>query len=150
MSNSLFPQAENNYYELCCALFWWLQGFDGNVWLFTFTISLYLSLKTSINTPLPIASTQLLQISLATFPWRQSLLPKVLHWIKIRWIWRPFEYNELYVMFKNRIWDYLTLWHGFTITTITNSMNLGYKAGLIHGFMWGFFSVFFLVSPCKL
>lgn len=35
--------------------------------------------------------------------------------------------------------------------TITNSMNLGYKAGLIHGFMWRFFPpVFFLVSPCKL
>lgn len=84
MSNSLFPQAENNYYELCCALFWWLQGFDGNVWLFTFTISLYLSLKTSISTLLPKESTQLLQISLPTFPWCQALLPEVLHCIEIR------------------------------------------------------------------
>lgn len=32
-------------------------------------------------------------------------IPKVLYWIEIWWLWRPFEYSELIVMFKKPVWD---------------------------------------------
>ncbi len=52
--------------------------------------------------------TQLLQIHRlhihdANLPFHH--IPKVLYWIKTWWLWRPFEYTELIVMFKKPVWD---------------------------------------------
>ncbi len=35
-------------------------------------------------------------------------IPKLLYWIEIWWLWRPFEESELIVMFKKPVWDDLS------------------------------------------
>ncbi len=55
--------------------------------------------------------TQLLQICRlhihdANLPFHH--IPKVLYWIEIWWLWRPFEESELIVMFKKPVWDDLS------------------------------------------
>lgn len=35
------------------------------------------------------------------------LIPKVLYWIELWWLWKSFECSELAVMFKKQVWDYL-------------------------------------------
>ncbi len=55
--------------------------------------------------------TQLLQICRlhihdVNLPFHQ--IPKVLYWIKIWWLWRPFELSELIFMFKKPVWDDLS------------------------------------------
>jgi len=40
-------------------------------------------------------------------------ISKLLYWIEICWLWRPFEFSELIVMFKRPVWDDLNFvtWH---------------------------------------
>ncbi len=45
--------------------------------------------------------TQLLQIC-------RLHIPKMLYWIEIWWLWRPFEKSELIVMLKKPVWDDLS------------------------------------------
>ncbi len=35
-------------------------------------------------------------------------IPKVVYWIEIWWLWRPFVESELIVMFKKPVWDDLS------------------------------------------
>lgn len=41
-----------------------------------------------------------------TLPFHNS--PKVIYWIEIWWLCRPFEYHEVIVMFKKKLWDDLS------------------------------------------
>ncbi len=59
--------------------------------------------------------TQLLQICQlhihANLPFHH--IPKVLYWIEIWWLWRPFEWSELIVLFKKTSLRWFELlWHG--------------------------------------
>ncbi len=51
---------------------------------------------------------QICQLRIHDANLRSHHIPKVLYWIQIWWLWRPFEKSELIVMFKKPVWDDLS------------------------------------------
>lgn len=47
-------------------------------------------------------------------------IPKVRYWIETRWLWRPFEYSKLIVMFKNQVWEYqrFVIWRAILLEAV--------------------------------
>ncbi len=57
-------------------------------------------------------------------------IPNTLYWIEIWWLWRPFKYNELIVMFKKPVWDDLSFltWHVILLEVATTRwVHYGHK-----------------------